>query len=187
VEYLLGLHEPSKGNIGVACVYLSYQEKNRTIDELLLSILKQLIQPRKVISETVINTYKYYQNGKTPPSKDKILEMLRCEVDSSTDAFVVVDALDECSHEVRENLLSDLEKLKPKIHLLVTSRYFEIIADRLKESAKLEISARPQDIRAFIKAEIDGPENYRLKKFVEKDSRLLKKIEDNVVDTAKGM
>ena len=185
MEYLFSCHKPSKGCVGIACVYLSH-ETDHTVEKHLLSVLRQLIQLRKVTSETVMTTFKCREDGKTPP-KDKILEMLQCEVEGVTDTFIVVDALDECSPEVREGLLNDLEKLQPKIHLLVTSRYNTKIANLLKGSVKLEISAQPQDIRMFIKAQINEPENFRLKRLVNKTPKLLKEIEDAVINTANGM
>jgi hypothetical protein len=188
VKHLFSLHEPSKGSVGIACVYLSHKDKeNQNLQELLLSILKQLIQRRKAVTEKVIHTYKRYKGGKTRPPKDEILEMLQCEVGSLMDTFVVVDALDECSHQVRVALCKELENLQPKIHLLVTSRRLEIIADMLKGSETLEISAHPQDVRAFIEAQIEDPKNYRLKDLVKQEPKLKKEIEDTVVDTAKGM
>lgn len=103
------------------------------------------------------------------------------------DTFIIVDALDECPHGMMFALLNELEKLQPKIHLLVTSRYLEIIAERLERSVKLEISAQSQDLQAFIKARIADPENYRLRDFVKLRPKLQKEIEDAVITTANGM
>lgn len=186
MEYLLGFYEQAEASVGIACVYINHKE-DQTLDKLLLSILKQLIQRRKVISEIVIDAHKTYINDKARPSTEKVLEMLRHEVNSFSDTFVIVDALDECSHGVRVALLKELGRLQPQIHLMVTSRNFEIIADMLKDSVKLDISAQAEDIRAFIKAQIDDPENYRLKDFVRLQPKLQKEIEDEVITTANGM
>jgi hypothetical protein len=187
VKHLFSLHEPSKGSVGIACVYLSHKE-NQSLEKLLRSILRQLIQCREAVTEKVIHTYKGgHKGGKTEPSRDEILEMLQCEVGSLMDTFVVVDALDECSHKIRVELCKELENLQPKIHLLVTSRKLGIIADILKGSETLEISAHPQDVRAFIEAQIEDPENYRLKGLVKQEPKLRKDIEDTVIKTANGM
>lgn len=186
VEHLFSLYERARGDVGIACIYLSYQEA-QCLDNLLLSIIRQLLQCRQVISETVIRAHEYCQSGKTRPSKVHILDMLKFEIDNFADTFIVVDALDECPHGVRIAFLDELEKLHPKIHLLVTSRYFEIIADRLEGSVTLEISAHSEDVRAFIKAQIEDPENYRLKEFVKLQPKLQKEIVDAVIATANGM
>ena len=186
MEHLINLHEKSTENIGVACVYLSHKEPQH-LGNLLLSIIRQLTQRRRAISEELINTYEDCEDGKSRPGTGKIIEALQYEVDSFEETFIVVDALDECSDGVRFALLDELEKFKLKVHLLVTSRFLDIIADRLENSVKLEISAQPQDIKAFIRAQIDEPENYRLQRMTKSDSKLQKKIEDTVIATAKGM
>lgn len=187
MEHLFGLHKASAGSIGIVCVYLSHKAENQTLEILLRSIVKQLIQRRKSISKKTIDTHISCEDGKISPSKDQLIELLRWEVDNLKDTFVVVDALDECSHGVRVALLDELEKLQPKIHLLVTSRDFGTISDRLEGSVKLEIRAQPQDIQAFIRAQIDDPENYRLQDFIKLEPKLLQELEKVIINTANGM
>jgi len=171
VKHLFESKKDSEGKVGIACIYLSYKEEDQTIEKLLLSIIKQLIQCRKSISKKVIDTYERCEDGGIRPSKDEIVEMLQCEVDIFVDAYIVVDALDECTHGVRVSLLDELEKIQPKIHLLVTSRRLGIITERLKLSVTLEITAKPEDIRAFISAHIDDPNNYRREELCQKEAK----------------
>jgi hypothetical protein len=173
--------------VGIACVYLSHKAANQTLEMLLRSILKQFTQRRQVISERTSDAHSRCEGGRIPPSKDELIELLQCEVDDFTDTFVVIDALDECSFGVWVTLLDQLEKLQSKIHLLVTSRNFATISDRLKDSVTLEIRAQPQDIRAFIEAQIDDPENRRLKKMVSEEPKLRREIEKVIIRTANGM
>lgn len=51
----------------------------------------------------------------------------------------VVDALDECNETLRWDLIKKLEQLQPKLRLLITSRYFESIAEELKGYERFEI------------------------------------------------
>ena len=45
--------------------------------------------------------------------------------------YIILDALDECSDEMRSALIEKLQELGSQIHLLMTSRFLESINDEL--------------------------------------------------------
>ena len=100
-------------------------------------------------------------------------------------AFIVVDGLDECSEELRWELLETLGRLPSSLHLLITSRYLDAIAEELENFERCEVRANPEDIELFIDHQIK--KNRNLGKLVQKAPFLRMDIKNAVVKTAENM
>ena len=149
------------------------------------SILSQLLQERDVIPDTLQQIYE--MNGGTTvaaPSSaicEQIISLLR----TYDNAYLVLDALDECNDETRWGLLEHLRSLGPNVHILITSRFHSTIDEELVDFSRLEISAHNSDIELFIDDQIQRNKN--LRKMVEKQPALRLDIKQGVLKTAQGM
>lgn len=103
--------------------------------------------------------------------------------------FFVFDALDECHPERQRKellpLFHRMAKDSDQIHLFLTSRqYPEDIQDSFCDAAKIEISAKDEDVEMYILEKID--ENPRARRLV-KQGGCRDRIVTEIAECAKGM
>lgn len=165
--------------------YLKYNEPEQTIDNIFSSFLKQLAQDCDPIPPALVELYEHHQDRTTSPTLDELTENLSKMLEGYTKVFCVVDALDECSEELRWELIERLDQFQPKIRLLITSRFLDSIADELSDYERFEIKANKADIELFIDHQIK--KNRNLRKLVDKSPTLRNDIKTNVVRTAEDM
>jgi hypothetical protein len=81
-----------------------------------------------------MNLYKRCHDGGSEPSIGSLWDVLLAILDSFQNAYVVIEALDECTE--REKVLDWVKAVtdlnKPTLHLLITSRDDEDIVTRLR-------------------------------------------------------
>jgi hypothetical protein len=177
--------EESKSSIGIAVIYLKYNEPEQTLDNLLASLLKQLAQEHDSIPDALLNIYEHHRERNTPPSVDEVFEALSSVIEAYKEVFFIVDALDECPEEVRWGLVEKLQSFQPKVRLMITSRYLDSIAEELADFARFEIKANKADIELFIDYQIR--KNRNLRRIVEKSPTLRRDMKIAVVKTAENM
>ena len=145
-------------NIPVICLYMDYKEsKTQTRENLLGSLLKQLVQLRKLraISPSLKEAYASAKaiNAKATPIE--LCKLLKAELKNYSRIFLVVDALDECMPSSRrDELMADLRKLQQEnLSLMVTSR-------RLDGEEPLTIIdcsvCKAKDIKIYYRCKICG-------------------------------
>jgi hypothetical protein len=111
-------------NVAIAYIYCSYKEqRDQTVLNLIASLLKQLVQRNAVISEKIISLYENHIKKQTPLTLKECSNLIKLEAHRFSKVFMVIDALDECSkiNGTRMSFLTEIRKLQPSIHLLVTS------------------------------------------------------------------
>ncbi|KAI9859761.1 MAG: hypothetical protein M1813_006478 [Trichoglossum hirsutum] len=177
--------EHSKCSIGIAVIYLKYNDPEQTLDNLLGSLLRQLVQESEAIPPALLELYEHHRDRNTSPSPDEISETLSSAIENFGEVFFVVDGLDECSDDLRWELVEQLQRFQPKLHLLITSRYLDSIDEELQGFERFEVTANRADIELFIDHQI--LKNRNLRKIVGKSSSLRTDIKDAVVKTAEGM
>ena len=171
--------------IGIAFLYCNFrqQQEQRLID-LFLSLLKQLTQRHPLFPECVTKLYKDHERNRTRPSFDEISNAIYSVIANFSRAFIIVDALDECSGPNR--VLSELFSLQEKTgsSIFATSRPILGIPKELERrgSSILEIRARDEDIRRYL----DGHIN-QISTFVREAPGLEGKIKSAIVKAADGM
>lgn len=173
--------------VGVAYVFCNYKEhlEQNTLS-LLSAILKQLVQAQPAAAGAANALHGLHSAMGTTASAEEISNTLKLTLKHFSTAYIVVDALDECSdkHNTPHRLLEKLRDLENTegIRLMVTSRFIPDIEGEFKSASKLEIRASPHDVTKFVKGQIP-----RLGKCVQRDNDLKREIEEHIVEAVKGM
>ncbi len=111
----------------MVCLYLDHKNsKTQTRENLLGSLLKQLLQLRKssAISPGLREAYQNAKAIKANPTAKELCELLEAELMNYGKVFLVVDALDECvPSSRRDELLADFRQFQQhNLSTMVTSR-----------------------------------------------------------------
>ena len=177
--------EGSKGRIGIMFIYLKYNEPEQTSDNILSSLLRQLVQELDEVPPAILSLYEHHRDRNTSPTSDEISQALATLIDDHEEVFCIIDALDECKEQLRWDLIEKLDNFGPKLRVLITSRYLESIAEELKTYERYELKANKADIELFIEHQIR--KNRSLRKSVERSPSLRNDIKQGVVKTAENM
>jgi hypothetical protein len=116
------------------------------------------------------------------PTCQQILEALESASGRFSKVYVVVDALDECSNEIRAELLIALQHLSRTVSLLVTSRD---PPEDFHATKHLDIQANGRDVRRYIEGRL--PRTRFLKIHVDSDPALQEDIVKAIVGNVEGM
>ncbi|KAJ7271001.1 ankyrin repeat-containing domain protein [Mycena rebaudengoi] len=172
-------------NTGVAAVYLNHKESEaQSPSDILASLWWQLASER-LISPLVQQLYQKHQNRRTRPSLDEVRKIFHSIVAEYSRVFVVVDALDEYPEAHRHILLDALAVMGGSVSLMLTSRPNIAPEAFFPTALVLEISAKDEDIRCYVKAQIQN--SFRLSKHVRVRPELHKEIETKIAKNADGM
>jgi Cdc6-like AAA superfamily ATPase len=174
-------------SVGIAYLYCNFKRSyEQKLDDLLLTLVKQLAQQYLLIPDVVISLYKSCKPQQMRPSTDEILKMLYSVISSLSSVYIIIDALDECQVDdgCRPRLISEIFNLQVKyrVKFFATSRSIREITDKFKSDAWLEIRASDDDLRRYL----DG-RMARLPNCVSTSSDLQEKIKDTIVKSVNGM
>jgi Cdc6-like AAA superfamily ATPase len=174
-------------SIGIAYLYCNFrrqQEQNPA--DLLISLLKQLVQERRLVPENVKSLYKRHKDKRTRPSFDEISKTLYSIITDYSKTFIIIDALDECrvSDGGRKKLLSEIFSLQAKTRasFLATSRFIPEITNMFNGSIILEIRASDKDVQRYVEGYIS-----RLPLFVQRSLSLQDEIKTGIIKVVNGM
>ncbi|MCJ1392629.1 hypothetical protein MMC18_005499 [Xylographa bjoerkii] len=170
------------------CIYCNYKEKdNQTAQDLLASVLKQLVQGCDWVSEDIKALHKDHIKRNVRLPREDLIQALQSDIARFRRVFIIVDALDECTEErnIRMDILNELRSLPPNANLLVTSRHNSTIAAEFKGRMTLEVNATDSDVTRYVLARIQH--EHRLLRHVRADPVLQQSIISEVVGRAKGM
>lgn len=186
VDYLNTKFE-NDSSVGVAYLYCNYKRGHeQKFDDLLLNLLKQLAQRRRVIPSGLRALYDKYQGRSDRPSSDDVLEALKSVISGFSKVFFIIDALDECQvkDECQTKFIAKLLDLQSNhgASIFATSRFIPEITTAFRSVPSLEIRASPEDVRRYL----DGHMT-RLPKCVAKSLELQEKIKSTIIKTVDGM
>ncbi|KAI3316926.1 hypothetical protein HD806DRAFT_527486 [Xylariaceae sp. AK1471] len=141
---------------GVVFLYCNYKEdKERGAVDLLSALLKQLVQELPHIPSTVQALYSEHEERKARPSLSDISTTIRSVFNDYATVFIVVDALDECPDEHRNDLLSVLQNPQASsVRLMVTARPINTICEKFKSAIQLPIKAQGDDIKRLVEGQL---------------------------------
>jgi hypothetical protein len=159
--------EPS---IGIAYVYCNYgQQQEQTLENILLLLLKQLLQRQLSMPATVQQLYKSHLLDRSHPTVDELKRSLQSMLQSHSRTFIIIDALDEYSKEGRDKLLSVLLNLQNQenghLNLFATSRFVPEIMSQFARFPQREIRAEEEDILRYIDARMPQLLRSRISKY----------------------
>ena len=125
-----------KDNSGSALAYFYFDFQNRDqqqCESLLRSLIAQFSDQAPDTPEALQELHSRCQSSRHGPDSGDLTTTLQCIVQEFRHAYIVVDALDECTE--RESLLELIEEIvdwkSSTLHILVTSRKEREIEDSL--------------------------------------------------------
>lgn len=172
---------------GIAYVYFDYKSK-QGLEDILLSLLKQLSQTQSALSKSVITMHDRNVKEEKRPSLEEISEAL-CSVGKLYGrVFIVMDALDEfrAFDNCQSRLLEKILQIQSRVgfNLFVTSRVTKTTraAEAFRKGNHLEIRASEADIERYLRANM-----FRLPDFINRNNTLQEEIIREIVRFADGM
>jgi hypothetical protein len=180
VDYLQTLFEEND-SVATAFIYCNYKEQaEHTVSILVASLLRQIVQDRRAISDGIKSFYQRHQRRGARPTLDQLTNILISEIQTYSKVFIVVDALDECREDdaTRATLLEVLWSPR-QVNLMVTSRDLPSISRDFEGTKHLHIHAQDDDIKSYIEGRIArGPQCLK---------RLQETIITKIVENTRGM
>jgi hypothetical protein len=176
--------------VGLAHLFCNYRRHNeQTLEALLSSLLKQLVEQQVPLPEHIDDLHKKQQSKGASDRTRATVEVLKLVVATYARVFIVVDALDECStsHGCRTGLLSNIQSLQKQFHIniLATSRFIPEITEKFESfetACQLEIQADSNDVRRYLSENM-----YRLPGFVQSNKCLQEEVSSKIVEAVRGM
>lgn len=189
------LHEQFKKRRHVAIAYIycddkkqedEKAQKDQSADSLLRCVLRQIIQGRYDVHESVQRLYNEFSRSMSRPTIDDLANTLSSLIDNGClELFAVIDALDECPRYERDQFLTEIFRLQKncKARILVTAQPIPGIEKWFSQSKRLQILPPRQVIVNYLREEA--------KKVLEPqftdDSGLMDEITRTVANAADGM
>ncbi|KAE8368005.1 hypothetical protein BDV27DRAFT_154483 [Aspergillus caelatus] len=151
----------NKPMTSITYIYCNFrQQHEQRYTDLLLSLLKQLVQGQPFIPNVVRILYDECKRRESRPTHEGILSTLYSVAGSYSRIFIVIDALDECqvSNEDRARFLHLIFGIqeRTKANILVTSRFVHEIEKRFEKSIRLEIRASDIDVQRYLERRLQS-------------------------------
>ena len=150
IEYLKSLE--CSGKLRVAYFFCNYQrQEEQKTEDILAAILRQLLEQYDQIPASVYDLY----HKSSRPSSDELFEILSIIIGSQDRVYLIVDALDECSGEVRKVLekIRDLQDIS-KTSFMATSRSIDAVNKEFPSDSWFEIHARAADVEMYLEDQL---------------------------------
>lgn len=163
IEHLRGATKP--GEAVVYCFFDYARHKDLTADAVLAELPVQIASShRNRVFSIVRSLYERAEDGRRKPTLRELTVAFKDASSCFEGLFVVADALDECDHPIRRQLLLALNPTgNSNIHIMIFSRphvqpntYFSKASARISE---IEIQAHAADLEAFIGTRIADNED----------------------------
>ncbi|KAL8658442.1 MAG: hypothetical protein Q9202_007559 [Teloschistes flavicans] len=185
IESSIGLPDSS-----VTCIYCSYKERNtQTAENLVGSVIKQLAENYpKSLFPLVSEVYQARTIAHQRLSLADCVSLLGSMLQCFRQSYIVVDALDECAADVKDELMNSLESLQQVcgLKIMVTLRPDTTIASLDAATTKfLEIRAQQADIRKYLTARIASER--RSFTIIRGKPDMVALTIDTIVDRSQGM
>ena len=156
IEEVLKLCKDDSGS-ALAYFYFDFQNRDKQqCESLLRSLIAQFSDQAPSTPEVLQQLYSRCQSSRHGPDSDDLTATLQCIVQEFQHAYIIIDALDECTE--RELLLELVEKVvdwkSSTLHILVISRQEREIEDslilRCRHTMALQDSVVARDIEIHV-------------------------------------
>ncbi|KAK4442326.1 ankyrin repeat-containing domain protein [Podospora aff. communis PSN243] len=145
--------------IGLAYIYCNFRRQTeQTIDNLVSSLLKQLVQGARQVPGCVNDLYATHKSKNSRPLINELSNALHTVAEKYSRVFIVIDALDECPlldgrRSTFLNMLFSLRRARRcNVGLLVTARPLGDIQAVFVNDTPIEIRASDEDTARFVEA-----------------------------------
>jgi hypothetical protein len=180
------LPKPTPSLLGIAYFFFDGRDGQEQLhSKLLQSLIYQLTDSRHGGIPT--NLEELHDNcGALQPSEEKLQDILRYILDGFSDAYIVIDALDECTD--RQKTLDWVKELVDqnvgkRLHIVVTSRLEQDIEKifRVLDQHSVDVGGATanQDIMRYL-------EEQMRKQFQKYDKKIRDQIKDDLSARAQG-
>ena len=165
-------------------LYCTYdQRQTQTTHGLLSSILRQVLEQQLgPIPSAVESLYRSHGSGNSTHTLKEISDLLVEIIQRQNRAFIVVDALDECSEPTRREFLGEIRQLQARTKLSFMATARPSVEGLFDDSIRVEIRAPPSDIELYLDNHISG-----LSRHVQGDQALGQIIKQAILKTVDGM
>ncbi len=172
---------------GIAYIYFNFRQRHeQKPEDLLSSLLKQLLWGQASMPESVKTLYEQHWQQQTRPSLSEIGATLRSVVVNFSRTFIIIDALDECrvSGGSRTKFLSEVSKVRrqTQANLFLTSRHIPEIEIEFEGSVSMEICASSNDVRRYLEGHMS-----QLPSFISHKIGLQEEVVAEITQAADGM
>ncbi|KAF4995982.1 hypothetical protein FDECE_12608 [Fusarium decemcellulare] len=183
--------EPEASAHGVAYFYCNRNEVDRTKPEnVLRSYVRQLAMPRghSVIRKDILRLRGDLSREGRQLDLFRARELLMQLIDAYATTTLVLDAMDECDPESRQDLLDTLDDVvkakHPTVRLFLSSRRDADIRRHFEDRPKIEVEAScsQHDIGVFVETKLQSVKNFRVR-----PPELRQHIKDTLMAKNEGM
>jgi hypothetical protein len=130
-----------------------------TVEGLFESLLGQLLLRLPAVSAGCVDFLRRQRRSKEDLLLADVKSLLSQEIQGMSRVFIAADGFDEIrSEEVQHGTLMHLHQLMkscPSLRLLISSRPFPLIQRMMGASIKIDIVAKPEDIKLYIESRIE--------------------------------
>ncbi|KAJ5364795.1 uncharacterized protein N7496_010508 [Penicillium cataractarum] len=177
----------SDTSVGIAYIYCNFRQwTEHNFEHFLATLLKQLIQERCSLPDSVKTLYHNHSNKQTRPSFSEISQVLHSVSAMYLRLFIIVDALDECQvfDGCQAKLLSEIFSLQNECgaNISVTSRYVPEVMRKFEVNTSIEIRASDHDVRKYLDGNLS-----QLPAFVTNSPELQEEVKTEIVRAVDGM
>ena len=153
-------NEAGEGGLAVAWLYIDYSaQEEQTVTNLMGAILKRLVGEREISKEIE----EAFRRGRRPLLAD-LIRMLKSALASLSQAFICIDALDEC---LPKNLPQLLESLRDIVQDSPTTRIFFAGRPHVRGAIQryftgvvvIPISPNTDDVKQYLEMKLDWDED----------------------------
>lgn len=182
-------------NAAIAYYYFDFNDNAKQhYDEMLCSLVLQLFSQHETITDSIASMYEASQNGVRSPQSRDLKNAFRGLIQKCDKTFVILDALDECESESREEVFTFLNlaaKWKSgKLSVMMTSRKLrdieELVELELEQCYRLSIqnSKVDEDIRSYVRGKLQSDRKFER---WQKKPEVHKEIERRLMKKSNGM
>ncbi|KAJ7576471.1 ankyrin repeat-containing domain protein [Mycena floridula] len=179
----------SQAGVGVACIFFDYNSLgSQSITDIFGSLIRQLLIDSSSSPDSPNLLHSSFKSRQSRPiSLSALVGALQVQIQLYSRVYLVVDALDEYSQDIRDDFISTIRSLTESEHLnvLITSRDISTIAQEFTNDARIDVRAHDEDVLSYISYRIKHEK--RLKNIVKEDAVLKKEIVEQVTEKAAGM
>ncbi|KAF7898861.1 uncharacterized protein EAF01_008074 [Botrytis porri] len=174
-------------SVGIAYFCCNFRRQHdQKIDDLLLSLLKQLLGYQPSLPAVVKDIFNLHSPRQNRPSAKEISSTLKSMIGSYSKVFIIVDALYECqmANGCRMQFLSEIFDIQEtcQLSLFSTSRHIPDIEKRFDSSMRLEIRASDKDVERYLDGRIS-----QLPEYVQKRTDLQNEVKTAIITAIDGM